>query len=258
MIYSSVAWASTPMEATHEAAFAALCQRAFSNGDAVASAVLLGVERNDFAVGLRANPLPDAHVGPFKMALVEIGVPEGTQHLPEEHVAKMRELKNQQRALFHMHNTARQHQLVAELLRDCAVSEPSAPTPALCADPRSTVHAAARFVETHMGNIGAHSFIRGLRATLEQQLATPASCVIWRIPEPTLSQSGGEAFAHDAVNLMTALHFFVLEVMPHRPVAASDHPGSTGTVARDVGEDGWVDWQAHPQCSDRCIMAVLR
>eukprot|EP01043_Picozoa_sp_COSAG02_P063365 COSAG02_NODE_8961_length_2381_cov_1.277388_3_plen_68_part_01 len=68
------------MEGTHEVAFATLCQRAFRDGDAVAAAVLLGVERNDFAVGLSSNPLPDAHVGPFKMALIEVGIPEGTQH----------------------------------------------------------------------------------------------------------------------------------------------------------------------------------
>eukprot|EP01046_Picozoa_sp_COSAG06_P073382 COSAG06_NODE_21915_length_741_cov_0.676012_2_plen_64_part_01 len=33
------------MEAAHEAAFAALCQRAFRDGDEVAAAVLLGVSR---------------------------------------------------------------------------------------------------------------------------------------------------------------------------------------------------------------------
>eukprot|EP01043_Picozoa_sp_COSAG02_P099761 COSAG02_NODE_35869_length_462_cov_0.856749_1_plen_38_part_10 len=32
-----------------------------------------------------------------------------------------------------------------------------------------------------------------------------SSCIIWRVPETTLSQSGGEVFAHDAVKLLTAL-----------------------------------------------------
>lgn len=210
------------MEAAHAAAFAALCQRAFRTGDPVAAAVLLGVERNDFAAGLLDNPLPDAHVGPFKVALVEVGVPEGTQHLAEEHVAQMRLLKNQQRELFHVQNTAHQHELVAQLLRDCTVSQPSTATPSLCRDPQAAVQAATRFMGVHVGNIGAHSFIHGLRATLERQLTTPAACIIWRLPETTLSQSGGDVFAHDAVKLLTALHFFVLDVMPHRAAPAAD------------------------------------
>lgn len=210
------------MEAAREVAFAALCQRAFRTGDPAAAAVLLGVERNDFAAGLLDNPLPDAHVGPFKMALAEVGVPDGTQHLPEEHVARLRLLKNQQRELFHVQNTARQHQLVAELLRDCAVHQPSAPTPSLCREPQAAAQAAARFMGAHTANIGAHSFIHGLRVALERQLATPAACIIWRLPETTLSQSGGEVFAQKAVKLLTALHFFVLEVTPHRAASAAD------------------------------------
>ncbi len=246
------------MEGTHEVAFAALCQRAFRGGDAVAAAVLLGVERNDFAVGLSSNPLPDAHVGPFKIALIEVGIPEGTQHLAEEHVARMRAVKNQQRELFHVHNTARQHQVVAELLRDCAFSQPRAPTD-LSTDPHSTLQATTRFVSAHQGNIGAHSFIHGLRVTLERQLETPASCIIWRVPETTLSQSGGEVFAHDAVKLLTALHFFVLEIVPQQTATTTEPSAQIATSAREGhDEDGWIDWQAHPQWNDRSIVAVLR
>lgn len=178
------------MEAAHEAAFAALCQRAFRDGDEVAAAVLLGVERNDFAAGLSGRALPDAHVGPFKMSLREIGVPEGVQHLPEEHVARMRSLKNQQRELFHVDNTERQHQLVAELLRASTSSQPAPASAALCAEPQATVQAAARFSDAHRPNIGAHPFLQGLRSTLEEQLASPAACIIWRTSATTLSQSG--------------------------------------------------------------------
>lgn len=254
---------SVIMEPTHEEAFVKLCQRSFRDGDTMAGAVLLGVERNDFALGLQAQPLPDTLMGQFKMALVDIGVPQGTQHLPEDHVSRMRALKNEQRALFHTHNTERQHQLVAEILRDCNLSQPSAPGPLLCSvsrdDHTGSVISAARFMSAHVGNVGAHSFIHGLRVTLEQQLATPASCIIWRIPETTLSQAGGETFVHDAVKLLTALHFFVLEFKSHQDPMAIEQGAQKQANAGDADhEDGWIDWQAHPQWSDRSIEAVLR
>ena len=232
--------------ATDEEAFARLCQAAFRQADPVGLAVLLAIERNDFAAGLAANPLPDAAVGGFKQALLAIGVPEGGQHLPDAQVVRLRAIKNAQRELFHVQNTQRQHDLVRQLL-DAFPKQPGAvDSPTLCAEPQPVATAAAQFVARNISNIGAHPFLHGLRATLALQLERPRRCVIWRTPLTTISQSGGEAFASDAVTTLQRLHFFLSGTEPHQP--ADPHQEEV---------DGWADWQTHPRWSDRAIIGVL-
>ena len=233
-----VGWAGA-MDAAAEAALRDWCQRAFSHADPVGAALLLAVERNDFALGLNSHPLADGDVGAFREALRSVGVAEGAQHLPEERVGQMRAVKNSERELFHERNTAAQHSHLRALL---AAAPP--PSPAWRGEPELAAEAASRFVAEHRGNIGTHPFLGGLRATLEAQLSAPQRAQVWRTPWALLSQSGGEAFATAAVTLLSqVLGFELLQVLDCN--------------AADAEGDGWVDWQTHPAWSDRGIGLTL-
>ena len=116
----------------------------------------------------------------------------------------MRARSNAERAQFHRSLAAQQEAELAELLRaPCAAPAPQA------ADARddwrgaALADALASFSRTHGALLGTRPFLRGWRAWLEAQRGLE-SPLVWRLRPEALTQSGGPAWARDAVALLRA------------------------------------------------------
>lgn len=65
------------------------------------------------------------------------------------------------------------------------------------------------FVNKYKSTIGAHPFLRGLRTVFETQKKHHTNVIGWRFEKYVLSESAGEKFAHESVNILS--YSFILK-----------------------------------------------
>merc|ERR1719210_1688457 len=89
------------------------------------------------------------------------------------------------------------------------------------------------FVQQHIGSIGTHPFMKGLRGLLQRQLGD-RMVWCWELSEESLIEFGDDQFLEDALKLLAS----TLQLIPR----SSNFPSSLASSDLEAPDNGTLVW----------------